>query len=245
MNGIVGGDRQTEYDFAWPEEFGLVYRLHPLLPDDLRISGKKVGLLNLARHANQYGYENVADAMSEAAACALTSQNFPTDFGNMVLQTGGAEFDLGEHDVVATRNRGLGSFNDFRRSLHLDAASSFRDLVTNGASPTARDQRIITALENTYESVEDVDAVVGIMAEPRLTKSLLGISQYLVFVMFTQTRLESDPFFTEKWNGDYYTNWGLDHIRNRTFAGILGDHLNQHFSSDHEYAGFMMPGWQP
>merc|ERR1719437_86061 len=245
MNGIVGGYRQTEYDFAWPEEFGLVYRLHPMLPDSLRISGKKRSLLELAKHANQYGYGNVADAMSEAAACALTSQNYPTDFGNMLLQSGGPRFDLGEHDVTATRNRGLGSFNDFRRGLHLDPATSFRDLVTNGATPTDRDQRIISALENTYDSIEDVDAVVGIMAEPRLTKSLLGISQYLVFVAFTQTRLESDPFFTDYWDKEHYTSWGLDHIKNRTFAGILGDHLNQRFSSDHEWAGFMMPGWQP
>lgn len=246
MKGLAGGVMQEEYDFAWPEEFGLVYRLHPMLPDSLQIGGRAVGMQELAKPANSFGYDKVAQGLTEGSACALTLQNFPDDLTNLTLFTGGPAFDLAEHDIMATRARGLGSFNDFRRGMHLDPATSFENLVTDGGIPTPRDERIIASLKKVYPHVEDVDAVIGMLAEPRLSNSLLGMGQYLVFVLMTQTRLESDPFFTEeKWKDEFYTRFGMNWIKQRTFGAMLNDHFGIEQASDHDWAGFMAPGWQP
>jgi len=222
--GIAGGFMQDTYDFAWSEEFSLVYRMHTLLPDGLNISGTFFPLAELLNESSPFSWEEVAKGINEAPTCALAARNFPQALTELPASDG-SQFDLAEHDIIATRARGITSFNNLRRALHLDSAKSFEDLVTGGAEPTARDAEVIASLEATYGTVEDVDALVGLMAEPRLPNAVLGITTYLVFVLMTQTRLESDPFYTEWFTKEYYTDFGLSWVEEREFADLLQDHL--------------------
>jgi len=227
MFGIVGGSQQQDYDFAWTEEFSLVYRMHTLLPDSMNISGNSYGLSELVTSGSTHGSKDIAKGLSATPTCALALQNYPTALKKLItaVDETGEAFDLGAWDIKASRARGAGSFNDFRRALHLDAAKSFEDLVTGGEEATDRDKRIITALEKTYNCVEDVDALVGLLAEPRLANSVLGISSYLVFALQTQTRIESDPFYTKFFDEAHYTSWGLKWVQQRTLTGMLKDHM--------------------
>jgi hypothetical protein len=65
--------------------------------------------------------------------------------------------DLAVVDVVHTRRRGVPRYNDFRAGLHMPRINAFEDLTTDPDS--------LAALKRLYRSVDEVDTVVGLLAE--------------------------------------------------------------------------------
>jgi hypothetical protein len=65
------------------------------------------------------------------------------------------------------------------------------------------------------DNIEDVDTVVGFLAEPRRAHGF-GISetQFLVFILNASRRLFTDRFLTSSYRPEFYTTFGLDWVNN-------------------------------
>jgi hypothetical protein len=65
------------------------------------------------------------------------------------------------------------------------------------------------------DNIEDVDTVVGFLAEPRRPHGF-GISetQFVVFILNASRRLFTDRFLTSSFRPEFYTTFGLDWVNN-------------------------------
>ncbi len=65
------------------------------------------------------------------------------------------------------------------------------------------------------DSIEDVDTVVGWLAEgPRPHGFAISETQFVVFIINASRRLFSDRFFTSSYRPEFYTSYGLDWVNN-------------------------------
>ena len=65
------------------------------------------------------------------------------------------------------------------------------------------------------DNVEDVDTVVGWLAERRgRTGIAISETQFVVFILNASRRLFSDRFFTSSFRPEFYTTLGLDWVNN-------------------------------
>jgi hypothetical protein len=92
-------------------------------------------------------------------AGALVLNNFPMDLTDLTLPYDHPKvrMDLAAVDVLRDRERGVPRINDIRRGLNLPAFKSFEDM-----NP---DPETVNQLKNVYKTVEDVDCLIGMMAE--------------------------------------------------------------------------------
>ena len=87
---------------------------------------------------------------------ALVLNNFPR-FMQELSVAGNAFLDMGTVDIVRARERGVPRYNEFRRQLGLNEIHSFDDLTDD---PTVR-----AKLRSVYDKVEDLDLLIGTLAE--------------------------------------------------------------------------------
>ncbi|HYK90727.1 MAG TPA: peroxidase family protein, partial [Acidobacteriota bacterium] len=65
------------------------------------------------------------------------------------------------------------------------------------------------------DNVEDVDTVVGFLAEPRRPHGFaISETQFVVFILNASRRLFSDRFFTSSFRPEFYTTFGLNWVNN-------------------------------
>jgi hypothetical protein len=68
---------------------------------------------------------------------------------------------------------------------------------------------------STIDNIEDVDAVVGWLAEgPRPHGFAISETQFVVFILNASRRLFSDRFFTSSFRPEFYSRYGLDWVNN-------------------------------
>jgi hypothetical protein len=68
---------------------------------------------------------------------------------------------------------------------------------------------------STIDNIEDVDAVVGWLAEgPRPHGFAISETQFVVFILNASRRLFSDRFFTSSFRPEFYSQYGLDWVNN-------------------------------
>jgi hypothetical protein len=68
---------------------------------------------------------------------------------------------------------------------------------------------------STVDNIEDVDTVVGWLAEgPRPHGFAISETQFVVFIINASRRLYSDRFFTSSYRPEFYTQFGLDWVNN-------------------------------
>ena len=68
---------------------------------------------------------------------------------------------------------------------------------------------------STIDNIEDVDTVVGWLAEgPRPHGYAISETQFVVFIVNASRRLFSDRFFTSSYRPEFYTQYGLDWVNN-------------------------------
>jgi Animal haem peroxidase len=223
--------------FSLTEEFVAVYRMHPLLPDEVRFVGARNGenlgarrMLELTGPAAQVVSKQVraADLVTSLAvgrAGKIELGNYPDTLRN--LPRGPADVALGDErvidlatiDVLRDRERGVPRYNDFRRMLRMKPAGSLEELTGGDAAAAAR-------LREVYgDDVERVDLMVGLYAE-RPPKGF-GFSEtaFRIFVLMASRRLKSDPAFTDLYQPEHYTREGLRWIEGRTMPKVLAEHL--------------------
>jgi hypothetical protein len=234
LNGIPGSELDDEVPYSITEDFVAVYRLHPLIPDEVTFrhladgtpmeeleGGATQPFAQLAvtnddhgrprARLAEIGVENAWYSLAREYPGALTLHNHPNF---RPLLPSGRELDLGAADIVRTRECGVPRYNEFRRSLRMPPATTFYALA-DGNEEHAR------AIEQVYDDVEDVDLLVGLMADRKPAGFAISDTAFRVFLLMASRRLRSDPFFTTNFNADVYTPEGLAWIEEASMCSIL------------------------
>jgi hypothetical protein len=230
--GIVGS--HTDHHsapYSLTEEFVAVYRMHPLIPDDVAFHSLATGALLEKRQLNEIAGRatpaitervTMPDLFYSFGTChpgALTLHNFPRHLQNLTRDDG-ERLDLAAVDILRDRERGVPRYNQFRRLLRKDPVKSFDELTDN---PAWRKQ-----LKEVYNGdLEKVDLMTGLYAEP--LPDGLGFSEtaFRVFLLMASRRLKSDRFFTDDYRPEIYTELGLQYVRKNSMLTVLRRHYPQ------------------
>jgi hypothetical protein len=231
LGGIVGSkaDHHTA-PYSLTEEFVSVYRMHPLMPDDIAFrslaTGRLVETLALPEVigrktpavAERHSMPDLFYSFGVSHPGAVTLHNYPTHLQNLTRDDG-EHLDLAAVDIFRDRERGVPRYNQFRQLLHKDPVKSFDELTEN---PAWRKQ-----LKDVYGDVNKVDLMAGLYAEPLPPGFGFSDTAFRVFILMASRRLKSDRFFTDDWRPEIYTEFGLDYIRSNSMLSILRRHFPQ------------------
>jgi hypothetical protein len=147
----------------------------------------------------------------------LVLNNFPQTLQNLSIP-GAGFYDLAAVDVLRDRERGVPRYNQFRRLLGMVPIRRFEDLTS--------DRETIARLRSVYATVEDLDLLVGNLAEAhRPTGFGFGETLFEVFILNASRRLEADRFFTDDYNEQVYTPEGIEWVDRVTFKRVLLRHF--------------------
>jgi hypothetical protein len=229
LGGIVGSktDHHTA-PYSLTEEFVAVYRMHPLIPDEVAFHSLATGnLLETLSLPDISGKRTPAiteritmpDLFYSFGTChpgAVTLHNYPRHLQNL-HRDDGEHLDLAAVDIFRDRERGVPRYNNFRRMLHKPPVKSFDELTDNA------DWR--KQLKTVYNNdLESVDLMTGLYCEP-LPKGF-GFSEtaFRLFILMASRRLKSDRFFTNDYRAEIYTEFGLNYIDKNSMLTVLLRH---------------------
>lgn len=222
-------DYTEKINFNHSEEFAAVYKMHSLLPDDFTIfdyqNQNKIITLEIkdfifnksANINNKYDKNNLIYSMGTSNIGLLLPQNNPNIFSNLSLHHGN-QINLTALDIYRDRKLKIPRYNDFRRGLHLKPLDKFSDLT--------KDKNLLKNLMEVYNSVEEIDLQVGLIYEEKLPGFVFGDTTYSIFTFNTIRRITNDRFLNKCFTKEYYTEFGINHVKNITFSKILLRHFN-------------------
>ncbi|XP_051141129.1 alpha-dioxygenase PIOX [Andrographis paniculata] len=245
LSGNVGLRKPNDHGvpYSLTEDFVTVYRLHSLLPDTflLRSTDAAPGPNKSPAMAEEIGMEEMIGregtdkltkigltkqivSMGHQSCGALELWNYPVSLRRLIPQNADgsdrpAPVDLAALEVYRDRERSVARYNEFRRSLMLIPIRKWEDLTD--------DAEAVESLRQVYgEEVEELDALVGMMAEKKIKGFAISETAFIIFLLMAPRRLESDPYFTGEFNEATYTKKGLEWV-NTTES--LKDVLDRHF----------------
>jgi hypothetical protein len=230
ISGIPGSPvNHHSAPYALTEEFASVYRLHPLLPDDMQIRSLNTGavlkqltfpdLLGKKSEGvidDQVSTLDVLYSFGTSYPGAITLHNYPRFMQDLTLDNG-RRLDLAATDIMRDRERGIPRYNEFRRLIHLPAATSFESITSNPL--WSREMREV------YDNdLEKVDLMSGMYAETPPKGFGFSDTAFRIFVLMASRRLKSDRFFTTDFNASVYTQLGMRWIEDNTMISVLLRH---------------------
>ena len=237
--------------YSLTEEFVAVYRMHPLLPDQLALrngGGWQPTTMRevtgpAARLAMEsYGLAAVVASFGHVRPGMLALHNYPDTLRDLERPTAGhgseRRIDLAAVDVVRDRERGVPRYNDFRRMVRMRPATSFAEL-------TGGDRDAAGELEAVYGDVERVDLMVGLYAEPLLAGFGFSETAFRIFVLMASRRLKSDPRFTDEWGPEHLTPEGMRWIEDATMAAVIRRHVPELAATIDALPGSPFAPWGP
>ena len=231
FSGIVGSpvDHHAA-PYAITEEFSAVYRMHPLIPDDFSFRRldddtliKECGLTEVAGSLTQalYAGMSLGDALYSLGTShpgALVLHNFPSHLQQHEKQAPHHRMiDLATVDVLRDRERGVPRYCRFRRLIDMPAPASFAELTDN---PEWQRE-----LEAVYGDVEEVDLLIGCLAETPPPGFAFSDTAFRIFILMASRRLKSDRFFTDDYTPEVYTQAGMEWINNNGMKSVIGRHF--------------------
>ncbi|PYM67423.1 MAG: peroxidase [Candidatus Rokuibacteriota bacterium] len=231
ISGIPGSPvNHHATPFALTEEFVSVYRMHPLIPDDIRLLSHSTGhCLKELTFADTLGRKaqsvldqtvSMADALYSfgiAHPGAVTLHNYPRSLQNLETPDG-RHIDLATVDILRDRERGVPRYNQFRRLLGMAPIASYEELTPNPA--WARELREVYG-----DDPERLDLMVGMFAETPPAGFGFSDTAFRIFILMASRRLKSDRFFTTDYTPRVYTQLGLDWIDANDMSSILLRHF--------------------
>uniref|UniRef100_A0A6N2M314 Peroxidase n=1 Tax=Salix viminalis TaxID=40686 RepID=A0A6N2M314_SALVM len=245
LGGVVGLKKPENHGvpYSLTEEFVSVYRMHSLLPDHLQLrdisaapgshksppSAEKIPMPSLIGRVGEktssgIGFVKLMVSMGHQASGALEPWNYPVWLRDVVAQdVEGMDrpdhVDLAALEVYRDRERNVARYNEFRRGLLMIPISKWGDLTD--------DQEVIEALQEVYgDEVEELDLLVGLMAEKKITGFAISETAFIIFLIMATRRLESDRFFTSNFNEETYTKKGFEWVKT---TESLKDVLDRHY----------------
>jgi hypothetical protein len=223
--GIVGSPtEQHSAPYAITEEFVAVYRLHPLLPDDLRVRSlngapdEKYDFLDVqGPHARplmqKHGFLNLLYSFGLAHPGAIRIHNYP-NFLRKFQKLHEPLMDMAAIDILRDRERGVPRYNRFRELVGKSRVTSFRQMTS---IPGAAEE-----ISKIYDGdVDRVDLLVGLLSEDLPKGFGFSDTAFRVFILMASRRLKSDRFFTDDFRPEIYTEFGMAWIRNNTMKSVL------------------------
>ena len=212
--------------YSLTEEFVTVYRMHPLIPDDYvfvdHADGSVRGRYEFADlqgaatepMLRKIGLTDACYSLAIAHPGAVTLHNFPR--GLRRFERDGEFVDLAVVDIVRTRCRRVPRYNDFRAGLHRPRIRSFDELTS--------DPETLARLQALYPTVDDIDTVVGLLAENPPAGFGFSDTAFRVFLLMASRRLQSDRFLTVDFRPEIYTPLGMDWIERNGLSTVLLRH---------------------
>jgi hypothetical protein len=246
ISGVPGSDtNHFGVPYALTEEFTIVYRMHPLIPDEFRFRSVEDDRL-IREHSfpelsgpradevvRQIAMTDLFYSLGTAHPGAIVLHNYPRSL-QQFQRPDGLLMDLAATDILRTRELGVPRYNRFRRLLHLPPASSFEDLV--------QDPAWAEELRRVYDNdIERVDLIVGMFAEKRPKGFAFSETAFRIFVLMAPRRLNSDRFFTKDFRPQVYTQVGMDWIRDNTFSTVLLRHYPHLHTALHQVPNAFTP----
>ena len=232
MSGIPGsGVDHQDIPYSLTEEFVSVYRLHSLLPDDIRFydlqSGKEHSTLTMNEVVFEHARAPMKDGLTFADLFysfgvnypgAITIHNFP-NFLRDLRTPDGKHLDMAAVDILRDRERGVPRYNQFRRLFHMKPAANFEALTGGNVELAAEVSEIYGG------DIEKVDLLVGTLCEPLPKGFGFSDTAFRVFILMASRRLKSDRFIAGDWNKETYTDTGINWVQNNTMRDILIRHF--------------------
>ncbi len=230
ISGIPGSEQDHHgAPFQMTEEFVSVYRMHPLMPDELSIvdidSNAETGRVPMALAAFQgatallqnNSLVNLFYSFGRAHPGALVLRNYPNWLRNLELP-GGRTVDLAAVDILRDRERGVPRYCAFRRLLRLKAPTSFDQLTD--------DPVLAKELERVYDgNIEAVDTMVGMFGETPPKGFGFSDTAFRIFILMASRRLKSDRFYTDDFTPEVYTPEGMQWLEDNTMKTVLIRHF--------------------
>jgi hypothetical protein len=230
ISGIPGS--QTDHygiPYSLTEEFVAVYRMHPLIPDDITFWSvetdqvlRKLTFQEIAGNAAQGICESVKidDLLYSFGIMnpgAVTLHNYPKALQHFT-RPDGLVMDLAAHDVMRVRELGVPRYTKFRELLHLRPVRTFEELTDN---EVWREE----IREVYHNDIDKVDLIVGLFAETPPKGFGFSDTAFRIFVLMASRRLNSDRFYTTDYTEEIYTKTGMDWIDDNTFTTVLLRHF--------------------
>jgi hypothetical protein len=212
------------------EEFGAVYRMHPLVPDwfdlrshedDRRLRDEPYSLRELSGPGSLPLLKTVPMAdflysLGTEHPGLVTLHNFPR-FLQEFQRPDGNLMDLAAVDVLRHRELGVPRYCEFRRLLRLKPPADFDELTEDPAVA----QRMSTLYGG---DIEKVDLMVGLYAERLPTGFAFSDTAFRIFIVMASRRLNSDRFLTQDFTPAVYTAAGMEWLAQNTMASVILRH---------------------
>jgi hypothetical protein len=238
LSGIPGSATDHHgVPFGLTEEFVTVYRMHPLLPDELTFTSLKDGhtlletsFADASFRSGRKPFETVSveDAYYSFGIMhpgAITLKNFPNTlrkFPEPGTESAGEAVinDLAAIDILRSRERGVPRYNEFRRLLHKQPIRRFEDMTDN--------QELNEQIRAVYGGdIDRVDTTVGLFAEPLPQGFGFSDTAFRIFILMASRRLKSDRFFTIDFTPKMYTEAGMQWLAENDMSTVLLRHQPQ------------------
>jgi hypothetical protein len=233
LSGIVGS--QTDHHTApyyLTEEFVSVYRMHPLIPDDLNFYSHNNGKFLSKKPFSEVAGSKTRALMEEIKMSdllysfgvthpgAVRLHNYPSFLRHLTGELTGdpnGAFDLAAVDILRDRERGVPRYNRFRELLGRGRVKSFEEITSN--------KQWAKELREVYNNnIDSVDLMVGLFAEDLPDGFGFSETAFRVFILMASRRLKSDRFFTKDYTAEVYTQFGLDWIDQNNLLTVLKRH---------------------
>jgi hypothetical protein len=232
LNGLPGsGVDHFGVPFSLTEEFGIVYRMHPLIPDDYDFRAAGDDRL-LAQHTLRdlsgpgalkvmatIPMHDLLYSLGISHPGAIVLNNYPR-FLQEFQRPDGKLTDLAATDILRTRELGVPRYNEFRRLLHLKPVGSFGEVTD--------DDELAGTLSDLYDGdIEQLDTIVGMFAETRPAGFAFSDTAFRIFILMASRRFNSDRFLAEDLTPETYTQVGHDWVNDNDMTSVLLRHHPQ------------------
>ncbi|KAI8907781.1 heme peroxidase [Powellomyces hirtus] len=233
LTGIVGGKKELHnVPFSLTEEFTAVYRFHSLLPDNIDVRDRKTGKstgrvydipsITFGGSKKMMTENELGDLVftfGTAMPGALTLNNYPAWLMNLTKPGEPHLIDLATTEIYRDRERAIPRYFEFRRLLGLPEFKTFADV-----NP---DKKVQALLASVYASPEDIDLLVGTLAEqPRPDGYGFSDSAFQIFILMASRRLFTDRFLTDDYKPEIYMKEGINWIEKQgNFKSLITRHF--------------------
>jgi Animal haem peroxidase len=230
LSGIPGSN--TDHfgiPYSITEEFVAVYRMHPLIPDDLTFRSARTDTvlgtrtfeacagLRAQNVTEAFGIQDLLYSFGRMNPGAVTLHNFPRSLQRFE-RPDGVVIDLAAHDILRSRELGVPKYNEFRRLMHMKPVEKFEDITPN--------REWSEQIKRVYEGdIERIDLSIGLFAETPPPGFGFSDTAFRIFILMASRRLNSDRFFTTHYTPEVYTPEGMKWIDDNN----MGDVLKRHF----------------
>ena len=215
LGGIIGSKADHHAaPYSLTEEFVAVYRMHPLMPDEIVFRSLATGRARDA-HARRMSRQAHARRSPNASRCRISSTRSASRIRapsrsttiRRRCRTCGATMASGwiwrRWTSSATANAACRATTSSGELFHKDPVKSFDELTDN---PAWRKQ-----IKEVYNGdLDKVDLMTGLYAEPMPEGFGFSETAFRVFILMASRRLKSDRFFTDDWRPE-----GLHGVRAR------------------------------